>query len=74
MDTRGALEVGTLLKIVLASVAVLLVIEILSVLVSGLLTLLRPLLILAILVVILLWLLDRISSRRTLHSYIGRPY
>ena len=60
LDTRGKLEVETLLKIVLALVAVLLVIEILSVLVGGLLSILQPLLMVAILAVIVLWLLDRL--------------
>ncbi|ELY56440.1 DUF7554 family protein [Natronolimnohabitans innermongolicus] len=59
-DTRGALEVEMLLKIVLGLVAVLLVIEVLSALIGGLLSLLRPLLMVAILAIIVLWLLDRL--------------
>ncbi|ELY36429.1 DUF7554 family protein [Natronorubrum tibetense] len=58
--TRGKLEVETLLKIVLALVAVLLLIEVVSVIISGFLAILRPLLIVAILAVIVLWLLDRL--------------
>ena len=62
-DTRGELEVETLLKLVLGLVAVLLVLEILEAVVSGLAWLLGPFFVfvqLAIAVLIVLWLLDRI--------------
>ncbi|ELY46692.1 MULTISPECIES: DUF7554 family protein [Natronorubrum] len=63
LDTRGELEVETLLKIVLGLVAVLLVLQILQTLVSGLASLLGPFFLLvqlAIAVLIVLWLVDRI--------------
>ena len=62
-DMRGALEVETLLKIVLGLVAVLLVLQILQTLVSGIASLLGPfflLIQLAIAALIVLWLVDRI--------------
>ena len=63
MIDRGTLEVETLLKIVLVLVAVLLVLQILETLVSGVASLLGPFFIvvqLAIIVLIVLWLVDRL--------------
>ncbi len=63
MIDRGTLEVETLLKIVLVLVAVLLVLQILETLVSGIASLLGPFFIvvqLAIIVLIVLWLVDRL--------------
>lgn len=60
---RGEIEVETLLKVVLVLVVLLLVLEILGLLVRGLFTILGPfstLLQLALVVLIVLWLLDRI--------------
>lgn len=62
-DTRGELEVEMLLKIVLALVAVLLVLEIVGAVISSIAGLLGPFVLvvqLAIAVMIVLWLLDRI--------------
>ena len=62
-DSRGEIEVETLLKLVLGLVAVLLVLEILEAVISGLAWLLGPFFVvvqLAIAVLIVLWLLDRI--------------
>ncbi len=62
-DSRGELEVETLLKIVLALVAVLLVLEIVGQLFSTIAGLLGPFFLvlqLAIAVLIVLWLLDRL--------------
>ncbi len=62
-DSRGTLAVETLLKIVLALVAVLLVLQILQTLLSGVASLLGPFLFLVqltIAVLIILWLVDRI--------------
>jgi hypothetical protein len=62
-DTRGELEVETLLKIVLGLVAVLLVLQIVQALISGIASLLGPfffLVQLAIAVLIVLWLADRL--------------
>jgi hypothetical protein len=62
-DTRGTLEVETLLKIVLGLVAVLLVLEIVQAVLGSIAGLLGPFLIivqLAIAVLIVLWLLDRL--------------
>jgi len=62
-DSRGELEVETLLKLVLGLVAVVLVLEILEGVVSGLAWLLGPFFVvvqLAIAVLIVLWLLDRL--------------
>jgi len=63
MTDRAALEVETLLKVVLVLVVVWLVLEILGSVLHMTLDLLgplRPLLGLAILVLIVLWLLDRL--------------
>lgn len=63
IDTRGEIEVETLLKLVLGLVAVVLVLEILETVISGLAWLLGPFFVvvqLAIVVLIGLWLLDRI--------------
>lgn len=63
LDTRGELDVETLLKIVLALVAVLLVLEIVGAVISSIAGLLGPFVLvvqLAIAVMIVLWLLDRI--------------
>lgn len=62
-DTRGELEVETLLKIVLGLIAVLLVLEILGAILGSIAGLLGPFFIivqLAIAVLIVLWLLDRL--------------
>ncbi|WP_226005005.1 DUF7554 family protein [Natrinema salinisoli] len=62
-DTRGELEVETLLKIVLGLVAVLLVLEIVQAVLGSIAGLLGPFFILvqlAIAVLIVLWLLDRL--------------
>ncbi|QLK24722.1 hypothetical protein HYG81_11395 [Natrinema zhouii] len=62
-DTRGELEVEMLLKIVLALVAVLLVLEIVGAVIGSIASLLGPFVLvvqLAIAVMIVLWLLDRI--------------
>ncbi|TMT85291.1 hypothetical protein E2L06_01195 [Haloterrigena sp. H1] len=62
-DSRGEIEVETLLKLVLGLVAVVLVFEILEAVISGLAWLLGPFFVivqLAIAVLIVLWLLDRI--------------
>lgn len=63
IDSRGDLAVETLLKIVLGLVAVLLVLQILQTLLDGIASLLGPfffLVQLAIVVLIILWLVDRI--------------
>jgi hypothetical protein len=62
-DSRGELEVETLLKIVLALVAVLLVLEIVEAIIGSIAGLLGPFFVvvqLAIAVLIVLWLLDRL--------------
>lgn len=62
-DTRGTLAVEALLKIVLVLVAVLLVLQIVQTLISGIASLLGPFFFvvqLAIAVLIVLWLVDRI--------------
>ncbi len=62
-DIRGELEVETLLKLVLGLVAVVLVLEIAEAVISGLAWLLGPFFVviqLAIAVLIVLWLLDRL--------------
>ncbi|SEQ86150.1 DUF7554 family protein [Natrinema salaciae] len=63
LDTRGELEVETLLKIVLGLIAVLLVLEIVQVILGSIAGLLGPFFVLvqlAIAVLIVLWLLDRL--------------
>lgn len=60
---RGDVDVETLLRIALVLVIVVLVLEILSVLVRGLATVLgflQPLILLAVAALIVLWLLDRL--------------
>ncbi|ELZ18717.1 DUF7554 family protein [Natrinema limicola] len=62
-DIRGELEVETLLKLVLGLIAVLLVLKIVETIVSGLAWLLGPFVVvvqLAVAILIVLWLLDRI--------------
>ncbi|MGQ3412630.1 DUF7554 family protein [Natrinema sp. LN54] len=62
-DTRGELEVETLLKIVLGLIAVLLVLEVLEAIIGSIAGLLGPFFILvqlAIAVLIVLWLLDQL--------------
>jgi len=62
-DSRGELEVETLLKLVLGLIAVLLVLRIVEAIISGIAWLLGPFVVvvqLAIAVLIVLWLLDRI--------------
>ncbi|MFA9415977.1 hypothetical protein [Natrinema sp. HArc-T2] len=62
-DIRGELGVETLLKLVLGLVAVLLVLEIVETVISGLAWLLGPFVVvvqLAVAILIVLWLLDRI--------------
>ena len=62
-DPRGELEVETLLKIVLGLIAILLVLRIVETLIGGIASLLGPfffLVQLAIAVLIVLWLLERI--------------
>ncbi len=62
-DSRGKLAVETLLKIVLGLVAILLVLQLLQTLLSGIASLLGPFLLLvqlAIAVLIVLWLVDRV--------------
>ncbi|ELY79304.1 MULTISPECIES: DUF7554 family protein [Natrinema] len=62
-DTRGELEIETLLKLVLGLVAVLLVLEIIGAVINGLTSLLGPFALVvqfAIAVLIGLWLLDRL--------------
>lgn len=62
-DSRGKLEVETLLKLVLGLVAVLLVLEILEAVIGTIAGLFGPFVIviqLAIAVLIVLWLLDRL--------------
>lgn len=62
-DSRGTLDVETLLKLVLALVAALLVLEIVETLVGTVAGLLGPFAVLvqlAIAVLIVLWLLDRL--------------
>ncbi|QLG50053.1 DUF7554 family protein [Natrinema halophilum] len=62
-DNSGELEVELLLKLVLGLIAVLLVLEILEAILGSIATLVglyTPLLQLAIAVLIVLWLLDRI--------------
>lgn len=62
-DSRGELEVETLLKIVLALVAVLLVLEVVEAIIGSIAGLLGPFFVvvqLAIAVLIVLWLLDRL--------------
>lgn len=63
MDSRADVEVETLLRIALVLVIVVLVLELLSMLISGLASLLgflQPLILLAVAVLIVLWLLDRL--------------
>lgn len=60
MDTRGGLSVEGLLKIVLILVIIWIGLEILEAVVGALLGPLSPLVGLLILVLIVLWLLDRI--------------
>lgn len=63
VDIRGAVDVDTLLKVILVLVIVWIVLEILGTLVETSLALLgpfRPLLGLVIVVLIILWLLDRL--------------
>ena len=63
IDARGELEVETLLKIVLGLIAVLLVLEIIEAVIGSIAWLLGPFFVvvqLAIAVLIVLWLLDRI--------------
>ncbi|MBZ6494667.1 DUF7554 family protein [Natrinema longum] len=63
IDTRATLEVETLLKIVLGLVAVLIVLEILEAVIGSIAVLLGPFFVLvqlAIAVLIVLWLLDRL--------------
>lgn len=62
-NARGTIEVETLLKVVLVLAAVWLVVEIVDAafgLLWSALGLLQPLLVAAILVLVVLWLLDRI--------------
>lgn len=59
LDTRGELEVETLLKIVLGLIAILLALEVIAVF-FGLVRMLMPVLLLAAAVLIVLWLFDRI--------------
>lgn len=59
-DADAALDVEDLLKVVLALLAVLLVLEVLGRLFSLALGLLEPLLVLVVVGVIVLWLLDRL--------------
>ncbi len=63
MDSRADIEVETLLRIALVLVIVVLVLELLSMLISGLATLLgflQPVILLAVAVLIVLWLVDRL--------------
>jgi len=60
MDTRGDIEVETLLKIVLVLVVVWIAVEILESVLSFVLGPLQPVFGLVIIVLIVLWLLDRI--------------
>ncbi|WP_415379312.1 hypothetical protein [Halosimplex sp. TS25] len=60
MDTRADLDVETLLKIVLVLVVVWIAIEILDAAISMVLGPLKPVFGLVIVVLIVLWLLDRI--------------
>ncbi|MDJ1433003.1 hypothetical protein [Halostagnicola sp. A-GB9-2] len=59
IDTRGNIEVETLLKIVLGLLAIWLALSIVGTIISGLIPFLR-LLIIAAIVLIVLWLLDLI--------------
>lgn len=62
-DRRGVIEVETLLKVILVLVLIWIVLEILGEIVQTSLALLgpfRPLLGLAIVILIILWLLDRL--------------
>ncbi|MDQ2050939.1 hypothetical protein RBH26_10645 [Natronolimnohabitans sp. A-GB9] len=59
-DTRGELEVETLLKIVLGLVAILLALQIVDIFVSWIARLLTPLLLLVVALIVALWLLDRL--------------
>ncbi|GAB7018825.1 DUF7554 family protein [Halostagnicola bangensis] len=59
IDTRGNIEVETLLKIVLGLLAIWLILSILSMVVSWIQALL-PVLLLGTIVLIILWLLDMI--------------
>lgn len=59
IDTRGTIEVETLLKIVLGLLAIWLVLSIVS-MVVGWIQALMPILLLATIVLIILWLLDMI--------------
>lgn len=63
LGNRADIEVETLLKVILGLLAVLLALEIIGFVVEGLVTvlgLLQPLLTLVVLVLIVLWLLDRL--------------
>lgn len=59
-DPRGELEVETLLKIVLALLAVLLTLQIIGTVVSWIARLLTPVLLLIVASIIVLWLYDRL--------------
>ncbi|MFC7113892.1 hypothetical protein ACFQH2_01335 [Natronoarchaeum sp. GCM10025703] len=62
-DPRGNVEVETLLRIALALLIVVLVLELLSMLIGGLASLfgfLQPVILLGIAALIVLWLLDRL--------------
>ncbi len=59
IDTRGTIEVETLLKIVLGLLAIWLVLSIVS-MVVGWIQALMPILLLGTIVLIILWLLDMI--------------
>ncbi|WP_265109639.1 DUF7554 family protein [Halosolutus halophilus] len=63
IDSRGELEVETLLKIILGLIALLLLLRIVEALISGIASLLGPFFLLvqlAIAALIVLWLVDRI--------------
>jgi len=63
LDSRGDLDIETLLKIVLVLVVVLLVVDLVGLVVGGILDLFgpfRPLISLLVIVLIVAWLFDRI--------------
>ena len=59
-DDRGALSVESLLKLVLALVAILLVLQIVGIVVSWVARLFTPILLLIVGIVIILWYFDKL--------------
>lgn len=60
VGTRGNIDVETLLKVVLALLAILLALEVVGAVFRFAVDLIRPLIMVALAVLIVLWLLDRL--------------